>query len=61
MNALKGYLCALGLSQYKSRLIIPFILRLLKYQRHQNNFDLQKFVNTNLIQLPTWIWLFWIP
>lgn len=35
-NALKGYFCATGLNQHKARLIIPFVMRLLK-SRHLAN------------------------
>lgn len=61
MNALKGYFCALGLNQHKARLIIPFILRLVKHQRHQQSKPLTTFVKQNAHQLPAWLWLFWIP
>ena len=61
-NALKGYFCATSLQQHKARLIIPFILRVLK-ARHNNNPSpkLITYIKLNVDQLPTWLWLFWIP
>lgn len=63
MNALKGYFCATGLTQHKARFHIPFIMRILKTknQVQQNSPTLINFVKMNVDQLPTWLWLFWIP
>lgn len=35
-NALKGYFCATSLNQHKARIIIPYILRLLKARQNSN-------------------------
>lgn len=61
MNSMKGYFCALSLSQHKSRLIIPYLLRLIKYKQHATSKQIKSFLKTNVEQLPGWLWLFWIP
>lgn len=61
MNSLKGYFCATGLQQHKARLIIPFILRLLKNNNYQMSTAVYNFVIRNIAELPVWLWLFWIP
>ena len=48
MNSMKGYFCALSLSQHKSRLIIPFLLRLIKTKQHANSKQIKSFLKTNL-------------
>lgn len=61
LNALKGYFCATGLNQHKARLIIPYVLKIVKSRHHANSQNMANFVKQNVDQLPTWLWLFWIP
>lgn len=44
INSLKGYLCALSVSQHKARLVIPYILRLVKNKTHFQSKKVQDFV-----------------
>jgi len=60
-NALKGYFCAVALTQHKSRLIIPCLFRLFKAKKNQQSKQLVNFVKVNIDQLPCWLWIFWIP
>jgi hypothetical protein len=60
MNALKGYFCAVGLSQHKARFYIPNILRILQSEKARPEVFLN-FIYKNVEQMPAWLWLFWIP
>lgn len=63
-NVLKSYFSAIALCLHKSRFIVPHIINLIKKRRDLNvpEFrEVTKQVKNNLEQMPTWIWLFWIP
>jgi hypothetical protein len=49
---------------HKSRFIVPDLIIALKKRRDLNSPQFAEVVNSlkkNLDQMPTWIWLFWIP
>ena len=61
MNALKGYLFTVTLAQHKSKLILPFVLKLLKNRSLAKNKEIASFMKLNADQMPVWIWIFWLP
>jgi hypothetical protein len=48
MNSLKGYLFAVTLAQHKSKLIIPFVLKLIKTPSLKNKRDIAGFIKLNV-------------
>eukprot|EP00347_Sterkiella_histriomuscorum_P010775 403374964 len=62
-NCIKGYLSNIALDLPKSRLVIPQMMKFLK-RRDMNSQQYSPVVNyirVNLDQMPTWIWIFWLP
>ena len=62
-NCLKGYFCGIALDLPKSKQVIPQMIKLLK-RKDINGAIFQpvvQYMKVNLDQMPTWIWLFWIP
>ena len=61
---MKSYFSAITLCMHKSRFIVPHVLKLIKKRTDLNDPIFKESTNAlrkNLDQMPTWIWLFWIP
>ena len=63
-HIMKSYFSAMTLCLHKSRFLIPQVLKLIKKRGDLNEAQFKEATNAvrrNLDQMPTWIWLFWIP
>lgn len=63
-HIMKSYMSAITLCMHKSRFIVPQVFKLIKKRTDLNEANYKECTNAlrrNLEQMPTWIWLFWIP
>lgn len=63
-NIFKSYFSAMTLCLHKSRFVVPEVINLIKKRKDLNVNEFREItasIKKNLDQMPTWIWLFWIP